>query len=43
MTALSCPDVMRFPGHKVPAHGGVNGHSRGEVVTDLSAGPRGCG
>jgi hypothetical protein len=29
------PDVMRFLGHKVPAHGGVHGRFAGEVVSDL--------
>lgn len=35
------PDVMRFLGHKVPAHGGVNGHFAGQVVTDLKHRPEG--
>jgi hypothetical protein len=29
------PDVLRFLGKKVPAHGGVNGHYEGEVLCDL--------
>lgn len=29
------PDVLRFLGRKLPAHGGVNGHFAGEVRTDL--------
>ena len=29
------PDVMRFLGHKVPAHGGVHGSYQGEVRSDL--------
>ena len=28
-------DVLRFLGHKVPAHGGVNGNYRGVVQSDL--------
>jgi len=35
------PDVMRFLGHKVPAHGGVNGHFAGQVVSDLKHRPEG--
>src|SRR4051812_32194212 len=41
MLGLSCPDVMRFLGRKVPAHGGPNGHFAGEAVTDLKARPEG--
>lgn len=29
------PDVLRFLGHKTPAHGGVNGHYQGTVASDL--------
>ena len=29
------PDVLRFLGHKVPAHGGVQGRYQGEVMSDL--------
>lgn len=29
------PDVLRFLGRKLPAHGGVNGNYAGEVRTDL--------
>jgi hypothetical protein len=29
------PDVLRFLGHKVPAHGGVHGHYKGDVMSDL--------
>ncbi len=35
------PDVMRFLGHKVPAHGGVNGRFAGQVVSDLKHRPEG--
>lgn len=35
------PDVMRFLGHKLPAHGGVNGHYAGEIVSDLKRRPEG--
>ncbi|HUU83950.1 MAG TPA: hypothetical protein VM243_10645 [Phycisphaerae bacterium] len=41
MTTLSSPDVLRFLGHKLPAHGGVNGHFTGEVVSDLKHRPEG--
>lgn len=41
MTALASPDVMRFLGKKLPKHGGVNGHFKGEVVTDLKSRPEG--
>lgn len=41
ISALSSADVMRFLGHRVPAHGGVHGHFAGEVVTDLKARPEG--
>jgi hypothetical protein len=41
ISALSSADVMRFLGHRVPAHGGVNGHFAGEVVTDLKTRPEG--
>jgi hypothetical protein len=29
------PDVLRFLGHKMPAHGGVRGSYQGEVRSDL--------
>jgi hypothetical protein len=29
------PDVLRFLGHKVPAHGGVQGRYQGEVMSDV--------
>ncbi len=41
MTGLSSPDVLRFLGKKVPAHGQVNGHFTGEIVTDLKRRPEG--
>lgn len=41
ISALSSVDVMRFLGHRTPAHGGVNGHFEGQVVTDLKARPEG--
>jgi len=28
-------DVLRFLGHQMPAHGGINGHYQGEVRSDL--------
>ena len=41
MGSLGSRDVMRFLGHKVPAHGGINGHFQGEVITDLKHRPEG--
>jgi hypothetical protein len=38
---FASPDVMRFLGYKVPAHGGVNGRFAGQVVSDLKARPEG--
>lgn len=38
---LGSPDVMRFLGRKPPAHGGVNGHFTGQVVSDLKIRPEG--
>lgn len=38
---FSSADVLRFLGRKVPAHGGVNGHFQGEVVSDLKQRPEG--
>jgi hypothetical protein len=35
LLALGSRDVMRFLGHHVPAHGGINGNFAGEVVSDL--------
>ena len=41
ITALASPDVLRFLGHKLPAHGGVNGNFTGEVLSDLKHRPEG--
>ena len=41
MTTLGSSDVMRFLGHRTPAHGGVNAQFQGEVVTDVKARPEG--
>ena len=41
ISALSSADVMRFLGHRTPAHGSVNGNFHGEVVSDLKARPEG--
>jgi hypothetical protein len=35
------PDVMRFLGHKVPAHGGVHGLYQEAVISDLKHRPEG--
>jgi len=35
LEVFQSPDVMRFLGHKLPAHGGVHGNFTGEVVSDL--------
>lgn len=41
ITQFESPDVMRFLGQKIPSHGGVNGHFRGEVMSDLKSRPEG--
>jgi hypothetical protein len=41
MEIFQSPDVMRFLGHKLPAHGGVHGLYAGEVVSDLKTRPEG--
>jgi hypothetical protein len=41
MQNLSCADVMRFLGRKVPAHNGPHGTFQGEVVSDLKTRPEG--
>lgn len=33
---FSSAEVMRFLGRKVPRHGGVNGHFKGDVVSDVA-------
>jgi len=35
VTTFGSPEVMRFLGHKLPSHGGVNGNFQGEVRSDL--------
>jgi hypothetical protein len=35
------PDVLRFLGHKLPAHGGVHGKFAGEIVSDQKQRPEG--
>jgi hypothetical protein len=35
------PDVLRFLGQKLPAHGGVHGRFAGEIVSDLKERPEG--
>lgn len=35
MHSFGSREVLRFLGHKTPAHGGVNGNFTGEVLTDL--------
>jgi hypothetical protein len=39
--AFASPDVMRFLGRKIPAHGHVDGHFKGEVVSDMKHRPEG--
>jgi hypothetical protein len=39
--AFASPDVMRFLGQKLPAHGHVNGNFKGEVVSDMKHRPEG--
>lgn len=41
ITQFQSPDVMRFLGQKIPSHGGVNGHFRGQVMSDLKVRPEG--
>jgi hypothetical protein len=41
MRSLASRDVMRFLGHKVPAHGGINGNFQGEVISDIKTRPEG--
>ena len=41
LTGLSSPDVLRFLGRKLPAHGGVHGRFQGEVTSDLKQRPEG--
>jgi hypothetical protein len=41
MTTFQSVDVMRFLGHKLPAHGGVHGKYAGEIVSDLKHRPEG--
>ena len=41
METFQSPDVLRFLGHKLPAHGGVHGRYAGEVVSDLKQRPEG--
>ena len=41
MEVFQSPDVMRFLGHKLPAHGGVHGQYAGEIVSDLKQRPEG--
>ena len=35
LTTFGSPEVMRFLGYKLPAHGGVKGNFQGEVRSDL--------
>ena len=41
ITSFSSANVMRFLGHRVPSHGRVAGHFKGEVVSDLKHRPEG--
>lgn len=41
ITSFSSPDVMRFLGHRTPAHGKVSGNFDGEIVSDLKTRPEG--
>ncbi len=42
MLVLGSADVMRYLGHPIPGHGGVNGHFQGEVITDFKRRPEGA-
>jgi hypothetical protein len=39
--AFASPDVMRFLGQKIPAHGHVDGRFKGEIVSDMRHRPEG--
>lgn len=41
LQTLSCADVLRFLGKKLPAHGGVHGNFTSDVITDLKNRPEG--
>jgi hypothetical protein len=41
MTTFRSVDVLKFLGHKLPAHGGVHGKYAGQVVSDLKHRPEG--
>jgi hypothetical protein len=41
ITSFGSRDVMRFLGRRIPAHGGINGHFTGEVVSKLHSRPEG--
>jgi hypothetical protein len=41
ITTLASPDVLRFPGHKIPAHGHASGTFNGQVISDLKHRPQG--
>lgn len=41
METFQSPDILRFLGHKLPAHGGVHGKFAGEIVSDLKQRPEG--
>jgi hypothetical protein len=41
METFQSPDVLRFLGHKLPAHGGVHGKYAGQIVSDLKQRPEG--
>lgn len=41
MLVLGSADVLRYLGHKLPSHGGVNGHFAGEVTSDFKRRPEG--
>jgi hypothetical protein len=41
ITTFASGEVLRFLGHRVPAHGGAHGRFAGEVVSDLRRRPEG--
>jgi hypothetical protein len=41
ITTLASPDVLRFLGHKIPAHGHASGTFNGQVLSDLKHRPEG--
>lgn len=41
LRGMNSADVLRYLGHPIPRHGGMNGHFQGEVFTDFKRRPEG--